>query len=240
MIFHFCGLIILLCTTGVLAQSTPGANSPDNAFQRGLIALKDNHLEIALKELTAAERQVPSDARIRNFRGVTLARLGRSDEAAQEYHEAVRLDPHMGDAYRNLGLLEWTEHRLDVAAADLRHALALAADDSFAHYYLGRVLLDSKDYAEAVSELNRSRVPWPEDTDFLIELAVAYNTISHSRVNPAMFYGPDSTLRELTSLRRTIGKLQPMLTSTSRVHKRSPRRRNWLLAGPCWALQKRT
>jgi len=178
--FHFSGLIILLAATRVPAQSptrVPSANSPDTAFQRGLIALEDNRLEFALTELTAAERQAPQDARIRNFRGVTLARLGRSDEAAQEYHDAVRLDPDLGDAYRNLGLLEWTEHRLDVATADLRHALAIAADDSFAHYYLGRVLLDSKDYADGLSELNRSSVPLPEDPDFLVQLAIAYNTV---------------------------------------------------------------
>ena len=178
--FHFSGLIILLGATRVPAQSpprVPSANSPDTAFQRGLIALEDNRLEFALTELTAAERQAPQDARIRNFRGVTLARLGRNDEAAQEYHHAVRLDPDLGDAYRNLGLLEWTEHRLDVATADLRHALAIAADDSFAHYYLGRVLLDSKDYADGLSELNRSSVPLPEDPDFLVQLAIAYNTV---------------------------------------------------------------
>src|SRR5262249_60674681 len=118
-----------------------------------------------------------TDARIRNFRGVTLAGLGRSDEAAQEYHEAVRLDSRMEDAYRNLGLLEWSEHRLDQAGEDLRHALALAPEDSFAHYYLGRVLLDAKSYAAALSELNLSSVPWPENADFLIQVAVADHTL---------------------------------------------------------------
>ena len=163
---------VVLVAVGALAQSFP-----DDAFQRGLVALRDGHLKIALSELTAAEQQFPADARIRNFRGVTLAGLGRSDEAAQEYHEAVRLDSRMVDAYRNLGLLEWTEHRLDVAGEDLRHALALAPEDSFAHYYLGRVLLDSNNYSEALSELNRSSVPWPEDGGFLIQVAVAQNAV---------------------------------------------------------------
>src|SRR5947207_11919190 len=150
---------VLLAAAGALAQSSPNASDAQgDAFHRGLIALKDGHLEIALSELTTAEQQSPSDARIRNFRGLTLAGLGRSDEAAHEYHEAVGLDPRMEDAYRNLGLLEWTERRLDQAREDLRHALALDPEDSFAHYYLGRVLLDSKDYAKALSELNRSSV----------------------------------------------------------------------------------
>jgi tetratricopeptide (TPR) repeat protein len=103
--------------------------------------------------------------------------LGKNSEGASEYREAVRLDPRMEDAYRNLGLLEWTEHRLDDAGEDLRHALALAPEDSFAHYYLGRVLLDSKNYSEALSALDRSSVPWPEDADFLIQVAVAKNAV---------------------------------------------------------------
>jgi len=171
---------VLLAAAGAMAQSFPNASNPNaqgNPFQHGLIALKDGHLEIALSELTTAEQQSPSDARIRNFRGVTLVHLGKNSEAASEYREAVRLDPRMEDAYRNLGLLEWTEHRLDDAGDDLRHALALAPEDSFAHYYLGRVLLDSNDYAEAVAELNRSSVPWPEDADFLIQVAIANKTL---------------------------------------------------------------
>lgn len=171
---------ILLLAAGALGQSSPNpsdADALDDAFQRGLIALKDGHLEIALSELTNAEQQSPSDARIRNFRGVTLAGLGRTDEAAREYREAMRLDPRLEDAYRNLGLLEWTERRLDQASQELRQALALDPEDSFAHYYLGRVLLDSKNYAEALSELNRSSVPWPEDADFLIQVAIADHTL---------------------------------------------------------------
>src|SRR5258708_39017128 len=91
------------------------ANAQSKAFQRGLNALKENRLEAALVELTAAERGEPDDPRIHNFRGIVLARLGQSTESAAEYREAVRLDPRMEDAYRNLGFLEWTDHNLQTA-----------------------------------------------------------------------------------------------------------------------------
>jgi len=174
-------------TMGQALGGTSSAAAQDNAFQRGLVALRDDHLETALKELTSAEQASPSDARIRNFRGVTLVRLGRNDEAVSEYSEALRLDPAMEDAYRNLGLLEWSQHRLDAAGKDLRHALELAPDDSFAHFYLGRVLLDSREYSEAMSELQRSSMALPEDADFLIELATAYGALGqHDRQNRTM------------------------------------------------------
>jgi Flp pilus assembly protein TadD len=148
-------------------------------FQSGLAALKENRYEDALEEFTAAERDHPEDARPHNFRAIALARLGRKAEAASEYREAIRLDPRLEDAYRNLGFLEWTEHNIESARTALERAVALSSGDSFAHYYLGRVLLDARDYAGAVQELETSQVPLPEDTDFSIQLATGYAAAGH-------------------------------------------------------------
>lgn len=145
-----------------------------NALQAALDALQNNRLDDALAHLTAAEREQPSDARIRNFRGIVLVRLGRNSEAADEYREATRLDPALEDAYKNLGFLEWTEHHLESARAQLQHALGIAPDDSFAHYYLGRVQLDAGLYESAFQELDRSGIAWPADADFLMEAAHGY------------------------------------------------------------------
>ena len=154
-----------------------GSDGQDNAFQQALVALKENRLELALEKLSTAERERSSDARIRNFRGIVLARLGRSAEAASEYREAIRLDARMEDAHRNLGFLEWTEHHLDNAREELQRALELAPEDSFAHHYLGRVQLDAKRYREAFQELERSHVPWPSDAEFLIQAATGYREL---------------------------------------------------------------
>jgi tetratricopeptide (TPR) repeat protein len=149
----------------------------DNALQAALEALQNNRLEEALGDLTAAEREQPMDARIRNFRGIVLVRMGRTNEAADEYREATRLDPSLEDAYKNLGFLEWTEHHLESARAKLQQAVALAPNDSFAHYYLGRVQLDAGLYESAFQELDRSGIAWPADPQFLIEAANGYLTL---------------------------------------------------------------
>ena len=150
------------------------ANAQSEAFQRGLSALKENRTDAALVELTAAERGEPDDPRIHNFRGVVLARLGQSTEAAAEYREAVRLDPRMEDAYRNLGFLEWTDHNLELAHEALVRAVELSPTDSFAHYYLGRVQLDRQVYSQAFRELELSDVPWPAEPGFLVQAAAGY------------------------------------------------------------------
>jgi tetratricopeptide (TPR) repeat protein len=150
------------------------SDTEDGAFQRALIAIKENRLDAALEELTAAEREHPADARVRSFRGIVLVRVGRNSEAADEYREAIRIDPRMADAYRNLGFLEWNEHRLDAAREALQRAVELSPDDAFAHYYLGRVQLDARVYDKAFAELKRSGVEWPAEPEFLIAAAAGY------------------------------------------------------------------
>ena len=146
----------------------------DDGLQAALKALQDSRLDEALRILTVGEREQPSDARIRNFRGIVLARLGRDSEAADEYREAIRLNPSLEDAYKNLGFLEWTEHHLDSARVKLQRAVELDAADSFAHYYLGRVQLDAGLYDSAFQELDRSGIEWPADPQFLLEAASGY------------------------------------------------------------------
>jgi Flp pilus assembly protein TadD len=163
----------MLCASTQVAWAS-NAFMVNDEFDRGLIALKENRFEDALEYLTNAERANPMDARVRNFRGIALMNLGHNPEAAAEYREAIRLDPGTKDAYRNLGFLEWMQHELPAAARDLSHAIDLSPDDVFAHYYLGRVHLDSLHYREAFDELDHSHVPWPEDPAFLIEAAMGY------------------------------------------------------------------
>lgn len=149
----------------------------EDAFQKGLSALKEMHFEEALEALTAAEQEHPQDPRVRNFRGITLAQLGKTTEAAAEYQEAIRLDPKYEAAHRNLGFLLWTQRQLDLARETLVHAVALSPDDAFAHYYLGRVQLDARQYADAFRELKLSGVPWPADAGFLIHASTGYEAI---------------------------------------------------------------
>ena len=75
--------------------------------------MKENRLEDALAEFTTAEREHPENARIRNFRGILLVQTAKNAEAAAEYQEAIRLDPQLEDAYRNLGFLRWTERQIE-------------------------------------------------------------------------------------------------------------------------------
>jgi Flp pilus assembly protein TadD len=175
----YLAISIFICNADSLFGNSLGKPAPrqltqGDSFQRGLAALQENRMEDALAELTEAQREHPKDARIRNFRGIVLVRLGKNKEAAGEYREAIRLDPQMEDAYRNLGFLKWNERELEPAREALDRAVQLSPSDSFAHYYLGRVLLDEQLYARAIREIESSTVPLPADTSFSIQLAAAH------------------------------------------------------------------
>jgi tetratricopeptide (TPR) repeat protein len=185
---RFLGFVSCLWATGLLLppishgwsdhnqQRIPreDSTSQGESFKKGLSLLKEDRPQAALVELTAAERENPNDPRIHNFLGIVRARLGQDKEAGAEYQEAIRLDPLMEDAYRNLGYLAWTEHNLERAREALVRAVGLSPKDSFAHYYLARVQLDGQFYADAFRELELSDVPWPREPGFLIQAAEGY------------------------------------------------------------------
>jgi len=166
--------IILIFAT---LSSVSGAAQTLSPYQQGLMALQQNRTDEALEALTAAEKENPRDAAIRNFRGIALAQLGRGDDAAKEYREAIRLNPQMVDAYRNLGHLEWTERHPDAAREALKKALDLSPDDPYTHYYLGRVELDLKNYPDAMGHLDKSKRVWPQDAEFYLQAAAGYASL---------------------------------------------------------------
>ena len=179
-------LLFLFCSGAgqAITNSSGGTayqvSGQEDSFQRGLTALQDNRIEDALGELTMAEREHPNDPLVHNFRGIVLVRLARNAEAAAEYQEAIRLDPRMEDAYRNLGFLKWTEHQLEAAREALERAVELSPSDSFAHYYLGRVQLEAQSYLPAIRELEVSRVPLPGDAGFSVQMATGYIALGRS------------------------------------------------------------
>ena len=173
LLFFLCFYLNNGCADSLDGAADQVSNQGD-AFQRGLTALKENRLKDALEEFSAAEREHPDDARVRNFRGILLVRMGKNAEAAAEYQEAIRLDPLLEDAHRNLGFLRWTEHQPELARDALERAVKLSPQDSFAHYYLGRVELDAERYERAFHELELYRQPLPDDAAFLIQVTNGY------------------------------------------------------------------
>ncbi|MEJ2310979.1 MAG: tetratricopeptide repeat protein [Gemmatimonadales bacterium] len=78
------------------------------------------------------------DHRVAHFNlGVKRAQEGRTEEAIEQYREALRIDPGFAEAYNNLGMILLREGDTDAGNAAFRHAIEVRPDFARAHYNLG-------------------------------------------------------------------------------------------------------
>ena len=91
------GVTLFLNRPGLFAG--PAAFALDPELPEARLALATYYYrgfydyERALEQLEIARRQLPSDADVLYFMGLTLRRLGRWDESVAAFHEATLLDP---------------------------------------------------------------------------------------------------------------------------------------------------
>jgi len=101
-------------------------NRPGNLMLLGQIALEEGKLDEALRYFDQAVALRPTLARLNFFRGDTLARLGRAEEAETALLAEIKISPTDPQPYKNLILLYAVEGRND-AATQLIFALEKAS-----------------------------------------------------------------------------------------------------------------
>jgi len=175
-----------------------------------LLRRKDAGAEALLE---AAAAQKPGEFRPRYYLAEAEARAGALDRAEASYRRAVELDPKSAAAESGLGRVLAREGKLDDAAPHFRQAAALDpkyrgsmlelagayekahqpaqaaaiyrdfAGDSAAQAHLGQLLLDGKQYTEAVPVLETAYAGEPSTTN-AVALAKAY-VLSGARAKAA-------------------------------------------------------
>jgi len=73
----------------------------------------------------STERDSVKAAKIRNNLGAALEKLGKSDEALEQFRQAVQINGNYPEAHCNLGRMLAQRGRRDEAVAHLREALRL-------------------------------------------------------------------------------------------------------------------
>jgi arylsulfatase A-like enzyme/tetratricopeptide (TPR) repeat protein len=101
-------------------------NRPGNLMLLGQIALEEGKLDEALRDFDQAVALRPTLPRLNFFRGDTLARMGRAEEAETALLAEIKISPTDPQPYKNLILLYAVEGRND-AATQLIFALEKAA-----------------------------------------------------------------------------------------------------------------
>jgi tetratricopeptide (TPR) repeat protein len=100
-----------------------------------------------------------------NNLGLLNAREGRTDEAIDDFQQALRLAPDYSIALSNLGNAYRQAKRLDDATRAFEQGLRVNPDDPDANYGLGMVFAETNDTQRAEEHLQRAiknREPYPE------------------------------------------------------------------------------
>jgi predicted Zn-dependent protease len=90
------------------------------------VLLRMGRAEEAASELAAAQRKLGAIFLISYFRGLSLDRAGKRDEAVPAFQEAIRLNPNSPEAHLELGKTELAVGRVNDAIVELQHARHLS------------------------------------------------------------------------------------------------------------------
>jgi len=96
---------------------------------QGRVLLLEKNFRTALPVLERAAEAYPEDGGVWADLGVARAMLAGGGPAREAFDRALELDPSLGSAWHNRGLLNYREGRYEEAAADLGRAAALFPED---------------------------------------------------------------------------------------------------------------
>jgi tetratricopeptide (TPR) repeat protein len=107
-----------------------------DALRQGLELFRQQKYEAALQQFQAARQGQPPNAQLEDFIGITKTRLGQIDAADKDYETAIRLNPRLADAHRNLAYNYIGKAQYGLAEQHLKAALAIEPTEPSVHYYL--------------------------------------------------------------------------------------------------------
>jgi tetratricopeptide (TPR) repeat protein len=112
----------------------------------------------------ALEHGGAREAEVHNFLGLAIIGKGRSIEAEQHWHEAIRLNPRYADPVHNIGTVLARQGRFEEAAEKFREALALNPHHVDAKVNLGAILSAQGDVMGGLREFVDAAAIDPEST----------------------------------------------------------------------------
>jgi tetratricopeptide (TPR) repeat protein len=112
------------------------------AFVRGYKLQMDGRLDEAVRAYQESLR-FQETAEAHTFLGWALSHKDRLDQAIEECHRAIQVDPDFGNPYNDIGVYELEKGNLEEAMSWFQDALGASRYDSycFPHFNLGRTYL---------------------------------------------------------------------------------------------------
>ncbi len=106
-------------------------------------------IEEAIAAYQKAVALKPDEPAYYNNLGNTLAKAGKIDEARAAYQRSAELNPaNAANAWMNLGIVLWQNHRYEEALDPLRKSLEINSKNAQAWYVLGASLVSLMDFKQ--------------------------------------------------------------------------------------------
>lgn len=155
------------------------AISPKNSsvyFYRGYLNSLLERNEAALADFTKSIN-IGRRARPFVYRGDVYRKLGRHDEALEDYQHALRLNPRMWEAYFGVAMVHWERKELDPATAACRKLNQMNPRERQGYTCLGSLLMHQGHFDEAFKVYRSGVSRFPNDGALWYGLGTAYEEL---------------------------------------------------------------
>jgi tetratricopeptide (TPR) repeat protein len=168
------------------SKSQKLANPLNDLLDEAQRDINKNDFEAAITPLQKVLAEKPEFAYAHFQLAYVYTALKRTDDAHEEYENAISSDPKMAEAYLNLGIL-LLDQRPGEAIVPLRKAVELLPAQSRPRFLLGVALERSGDKAAAAESFEGAVGLDPGDPEALVHLANVYLGLKRASAADAKF-----------------------------------------------------
>ncbi|THG92786.1 hypothetical protein EW145_g8587, partial [Phellinidium pouzarii] len=120
------------------------------------VHMEQGEPELAFDAFEEAVKHDPKDPDIYYHRGQVLFIMQKFPEAAENYSKSLELDPDFVFSHIQLAVAQYKNNQLSEAKATFRKALKTFPQRSEPNNYYGELLLDQKQFEEAIEKFDRA------------------------------------------------------------------------------------
>lgn len=125
-------------------------------FEKVIDLLNEEKLRSTIRELKAIIQKMPDNSAVYYYLGLCYAKKEKYDLALQRFEEALEINPYIDDAYYQIGRIEEMQGNRQKALKYYDKCISYNGQHSLAHYKLGLILFDLKNYERSRRELEAS------------------------------------------------------------------------------------
>jgi Tfp pilus assembly protein PilF len=147
-------------------------------FEKGVQALKENHLDEAEQSFQEVLRQGGKQAFVYNNLGIVYQRRGHHRHAVEEFRTSIRLNPAYASPRILLGASLLALGEVPEATRQLQNAVKLEPHEPLAHLELAKAYEHAGKMMDMVEEYRTLEQSSPDNPEYLYQLGRAYQKLA--------------------------------------------------------------